>query len=103
MTNMRMYRPKTPKILITGANGIVAGACAQALRQAGFDIYGIDMTSQEVISHRRRMENTNNKKPFPGKYFQVDITDYQGLEKIFQEIQKEGKLDVVLHCAAALE
>jgi nucleoside-diphosphate-sugar epimerase len=67
------------RALITGINGFTGKYVANALENAGYDVYGTGAVAADL----------------PG-YFQVDLLDKQGLANVVAEVQPS----VVLHLAA---
>ncbi|MBO7254532.1 MAG: UDP-glucose 4-epimerase GalE [Clostridia bacterium] len=79
-------------VLITGIAGYIGSHTAYALSQAGFDFVGMD----NFVNSRR--ENINVLKELTGKdfkFYEVDMLDEEGMEKIFAE----NHIDSVIHFA----
>ena len=70
------------KLLITGANGFVAGSVI-AHAKGKFEIHGIDIAGHPVNHHS-------------GNYYSLDLLDDQKLTTVFNDIHP----DVVIHAAA---
>ncbi len=79
-------------VLITGIAGYIGSHTAYALSQAGFDFVGMD----NFVNSRR--ENIKVLKELTGKdfkFYEVDMLDEEGMEKIFAE----NNIDSVIHFA----
>lgn len=74
------------KILVTGGAGFVGSHIVDALVLRGDEVFSVDDL------HAGKKENVNPKAP----NFQVDISDFAKLEKVFEAVRPE----VVFHCAA---
>jgi dTDP-4-dehydrorhamnose reductase len=70
---------KTPKVLITGAEGYVGSNLKAYLRSAGYKVYGVDVRKVSA-------EST----------CQLDLADRQGVFRVFKSVNP----DVVIHTAA---
>lgn len=70
---------KYPRILITGAKGLIGRILTKALSDS-FDVYGLDIVGEE---------NEGNYK--------VDGSNYEELDKVFKKI---GDIESVIHLAA---
>uniref|UniRef100_A0A1B0D5Y8 Alcohol dehydrogenase n=1 Tax=Phlebotomus papatasi TaxID=29031 RepID=A0A1B0D5Y8_PHLPP len=84
--------------LVTGASGAIGGAICEELLKNGIKYLAVlDMNSQEpkILS--------DWKKTYPSvsiKYFQVDVTSREELEKCYSEFTKAvPSLDIVINCA----
>ncbi len=79
-------------VLITGIAGYIGSHTAYALSQAGYEFVGMD----NFINSRK--ENIETLKELTGKdfkFYEVDMLDEEGMEKIFSE----NKIDSVIHFA----
>ncbi|WP_437922418.1 NAD-dependent epimerase/dehydratase family protein [Sphingobacterium sp. LRF_L2] len=74
------------KILVTGASGFVGTHLVEAASLAGFEVHAIVRKSSIV----------DGILPFTAKLLYPDLTDTEGLKKIFAE----EKYDYVIHAAA---
>uniref|UniRef100_A0A1B0GMT5 Alcohol dehydrogenase n=1 Tax=Phlebotomus papatasi TaxID=29031 RepID=A0A1B0GMT5_PHLPP len=88
--------------LVTGASGAIGGAICEELLKNGIKYLAVlDMNSQEpkILS--------DWKKTYPSvsiKYFQVDVTSHEELEKCFSEFTKTiPSLDIVVNCAGIFD
>ncbi len=89
-------------VLITGSCGLVGSESSEFFSRKGFQILGIDNNSRKSFFGKdgdiswvknRLKQNLKNYK-----HFNLDITNYKGLEKIFKKYKKNIKL--VIHSAA---
>tara|TARA_Y100000590_G_scaffold196145_1_gene222707 strand:+ start:1475 stop:2521 length:1047 start_codon:yes stop_codon:yes gene_type:complete len=89
-------------VLITGSCGLVGSESSEFFSKKGFEILGIDNNSRKIFFGKdgdiswvknRLKQNLKNYK-----HFNLDITNYKGLEKIFKKYKKNIKL--VIHSAA---
>ena len=89
-------------VLITGSCGLVGSESSTFFSQKGFDILGIDNNSRKSFFGKDgdiswiKKKMTNNIKNY--KHFNLDITNYKSLEKVFKKYKKRIKL--VIHSAA---
>ena len=89
-------------VLITGSCGLVGSESSYFFSQKGFDILGIDNNSRKSFFGKDgdiswiKKKMTNNIKNY--KHFNLDITNYKSLEKVFKKYKKRIKL--VIHSAA---
>ncbi len=60
---------QNPKLLITGINGLIGGIISGPIQKA-YEVYGLDV-----------------KGPFSSRVFQADISDYDQLARIFENIR----------------
>lgn len=79
-------------ILVTGGTGYIGSHTCVELINAGYDVVVLDnlYNSKKVVLDR--IETITGKKP---KFYEVDILDRVGLDKVF----KENKIDAVIHFA----
>jgi len=59
---------QNPKLLITGINGLIGSVISSPLQET-YDVYGLDV-----------------KGPFSGRIFQADISQYDQLARVFEQI-----------------
>ena len=88
--------------LITGSTGLVGSESVNFFCDKGFDVVGIDNNMRKFffgpdgstnwIKHKLLKRN----KKF--KNFNIDIRNYNNLEKIFKAYKK--KFSLIIHCAA---
>ena len=89
-------------VLITGSCGLVGSESTTFFSKKGFDILGIDNNSRKSFFGKDgdiswiKKKMTNNIKNY--KHFNLDITNYKSLEKVFKKYKKRIKL--VIHSAA---
>ncbi|MEG0176807.1 UDP-glucose 4-epimerase GalE [Anaerorhabdus sp.] len=79
-------------ILVTGGTGYIGSHTCVELINAGYDVVVLDnlYNSKKVVLDR--IETITGKKP---KFYEVDILDRAGLDKVFGE----NKIDAVIHFA----
>ena len=79
-------------ILVTGGMGFIGSHTCVELIQAGYEVVIVDnlYNASEVVLDR--IETITGTKP---KFYQVDILDREGLEKVFSA----EKIDSVIHFA----
>ncbi len=79
--------PTRQVVLITGASSGIGRACAQALHQAGYTVYG---TSRRPDAHP--------DLPYP--LLPLDVTDPDAAQAVVRTVhQREGRLDVLVNNA----
>ncbi len=74
------------RILVTGGMGFIGSHIVDACVARGDDVFSVD------DMHAGKEENANPKAP----NFEVDISDFEKLEKVFGEVRPE----IIFHCAA---
>lgn len=79
-------------ILITGGTGYIGSHTVVELLNANFNVIIIDNLSNSNIKVLDRIKTITNKTV---KFFQLDICDKAGLDKVFHE----HKIDAVIHFA----
>ncbi|MFV0552770.1 MAG: UDP-glucose 4-epimerase GalE [Anaerorhabdus sp.] len=79
-------------ILVTGGTGYIGSHTCVELIKAGYNVVIVDnlYNSKKVVLER--IEKITGTKP---KFYEVDILDRAGLEKVFEE----NKIDAVIHFA----
>lgn len=79
-------------ILVTGGTGYIGSHTCVELIKAGYNVVIVDnlYNSKKVVLDR--IEKITGTKP---KFYEVDILDRAGLEKVFEE----NKIDAVIHFA----
>lgn len=79
-------------ILVTGGTGYIGSHTCVELIKAGYNVVIVDnlYNSKKVVLDR--IEKITGTKP---KFYEVDILDRTGLEKVFEE----NKIDAVIHFA----
>ena len=89
-------------VIITGANGLVGSESVNFFCKKGFDVIGIDNNLRKfffgkegsTIWVKKKLQRDN--KNF--KSLNVDIRNYNQLEKIFKKYSKS--ISLIIHCAA---
>ena len=91
-----------PIVIITGSVGLVGSEAVNFFSQKGFEVIGIDNNLRKFFfgndgstSWLKKKIIKNNPKY---KHFNVDIRNYQSLEKIFKIYKKS--ISLIIHCAA---
>ena len=91
-----------PIVIITGSVGLVGSEAVTFFSQKGFKVIGIDNNLRKFFfgndgstSWLKKKIIKNNPKY---KHFNVDIRNYQSLEKIFKIYKKS--ISLIIHCAA---
>ncbi len=89
-------------VIITGSVGLVGSEAVNFFSQKGFKVIGIDNNLRKFFfgndgstSWLKKKIIKNNPKY---KHFNVDIRNYQRLEKIFKIYKKS--ISLIIHCAA---
>ena len=89
-------------VLITGSCGLVGSESSEFFSGKGFEILGIDNNSRRNFFGKdgdiNWVKNRLKKNLKNYKHFNLDITSYKNLEKIFRKYKKNIKL--VIHSAA---
>jgi CDP-paratose 2-epimerase len=89
-------------VIITGAAGLIGSESVKFFSQKNFRVIGIDndmrkyFFGNDASTKWKLDELKNNYKNF--KNYSVDIRDFEGLKKIFQEYNSE--IELVIHTAA---
>lgn len=81
-------------ILLTGTAGFIGSWTCEALLARGDTVIGVDNFNDYYDVNIKR--NRVKKFPKPVKIYEIDISDYKALEKVFDE----NKIDKVCHLAA---
>ena len=79
-------------ILVTGGAGDIGSHTSIELLQAGYDIVIVDNFCNSKPESLNRIEELTGKKP---KFYEVDILDREGLNKVFDE----NNIEAVIHFA----
>ena len=79
-------------ILVTGGAGYIGSHTSIELLQAGYDIVIVDNFCNSKPESLNRLEELTGKKP---KFYEVDILDREGLNKVFDE----NNIEAVIHFA----
>lgn len=80
------------KILVTGGTGFIGSHTCVELIQQGYDVVIMDNLSNSKVVTIDRIYQITGKRPM---FYQVDIRDFNGTYKIFQE----NDIDAVIHFA----
>ena len=89
-------------VLITGSTGLVGSESVDFFCKKGFDVVGIDNNlrkfffGNEGSTNRIRDELLKKHKNF--KNYNIDIRNFNGLQKIFRIYKKS--ISLIIHCAA---
>ena len=88
--------------IITGSSGLVGSEAVNFFCKKGFDVIGIDNNLRQLffgkdgstiwIKNRLKKRNKNFKS------LNIDIRNYNQLEKTFKKFKKE--ISIIIHCAA---
>ena len=88
--------------LITGSSGLVGSESANFFCKKGFDVIGIDNDLRKFFFGKDGstswMKSKLLKENKNFKALNIDIRNYNSLEKIFKKYKK--KISVIIHCAA---
>ena len=79
-------------ILVTGGAGYIGSHTSIELLQPGYDIVIVDNFCNSKPESLNRIEELTGKKP---KFYEVDILDRKGLNKVFDE----NNIEAVIHFA----
>lgn len=79
-------------ILVTGGSGFIGSHTVLELLNKGYGVIVMDNLCNSSEESLRRVEKITGKKV---KFYQTDIRDREGTEKIF----RENKIDAVIHFA----
>ena len=88
--------------LITGSSGLVGSESVSFFCKKGFDVIGIDNNLRKFFFGKNgstlkiKEKLLKNHKSF--KNYNIDIRNYEGLEKIFKKYKKN--ISLIVHCAA---
>ena len=89
-------------VIVTGSSGLIGSESVDFFCNKGFDVIGIDNNLRKFFFGNEGSTNwiktqlTRKYKNF--KNFNVDIRNYNGLEKIFKKYKKN--ISLIIHCAA---
>ena len=89
-------------VIITGSSGLVGSEAVNFFCDKGFDVIGIDNNLRKFFFGRDGstlwIKNNLIKKNKKFKNFNIDIRNFNGLEKIFKKYRKN--ISLIIHCAA---
>lgn len=80
------------KILVTGGAGYIGSHTVVELQNAGYDVVVVDNLSNSCKKSLERVSKITKK---PVKFYEIDILDREGLDKVFDK----EKIDCVIHFA----
>ena len=88
--------------LITGSCGLVGSESSIFFSEKGFEIIGVDNNARKFFFGKDGdvswVKSKLKKKIKNYNHFNVDIRNYDSLQKIFKKYKK--KISVIIHCAA---
>ena len=92
-------------VLITGSNGLVGSESVQFFSKKGFDVVGIDNNLRQFFFGKnsstlevKKELIKNNRKNFTP--LNIDIRNYNSLEKIFKKYRKY--ISLIIHCQCGI-
>jgi len=89
-------------VLITGSSGLVGSESVNFFCEKGFDVIGIDNNLRKFFFGSEGstlwVKNLLLKKNKNFKSLNIDIRNYNKLEKLFKKYKK--KISLIIHCAA---
>ncbi len=89
-------------VLITGSSGLVGSESVNFFCEKGFDVIGIDNNLRKFFFGSEGstlwVKNSLLKKNKNFKSLNIDIRNYDKLEKLFKKYKK--KISLIIHCAA---
>ena len=89
-------------VIITGSSGLVGSEAVNFFCDKGFEVIGIDNNLRKFFFGRDGstlwIKNNLIKRNKKFKNFNIDIRNFNGLEKIFKKYRKN--ISLIIHCAA---
>ncbi len=89
-------------VIITGSSGLVGSESVNFFCQKGFDVIGLDNNLREFFFGKdgstKKVKETLKKKNRNFKSYNIDVRNFNALEKIFRKYKK--KISLIIHCAA---
>jgi UDP-glucose 4-epimerase len=85
---------KKGKVLVTGGLGYIGSHTVVELQNAGYSVVVVDNLSNSQADVKERIEAITNKTV---SFYKEDVTDYDGLTKVFK---KNRNIEAVIHFAA---
>ena len=89
-------------VIITGSSGLVGSEAVNFFCDKGFDVIGIDNNLRKFFFGRDGstlwIKNNLIKRNKKFKNFNIDIRNFNGLEKVFKKYRKN--ISLIIHCAA---
>ena len=89
-------------VIITGSSGLVGSEAVNFFCDKGFEVIGIDNNLRKFFFGRDGstlwIKNNLIKRNQKFKNFNIDIRNFNGLEKIFKKYRKN--ISLIIHCAA---
>tara|TARA_Y100000591_G_scaffold330314_1_gene361050 strand:- start:1973 stop:3022 length:1050 start_codon:yes stop_codon:yes gene_type:complete len=91
-----------PLAIITGSSGLVGSESVNFFSDKGFDVIGIDNNLRKFFFGNDGstiwIKNNLKKRNKNFRHFNIDIRNYEALEKIFKK--NKNKISLIIHCAA---
>ncbi len=91
-----------PVVIITGSSGLVGSESVNFFCNKGFDVIGLDNNLREFFFGKdgstKLVKKSLVKKNKNFRSFNIDIRNYNSLEKIFKKYKKN--ISLIIHCAA---
>ena len=88
--------------IITGSSGLVGSEAVNFFCKKGFDVIGIDNNLRQLFFGKDGstiwIKNKLKKRNKNFKSLNIDIRNYNQLEKIFKKFKKD--ISIIIHCAA---
>ena len=89
-------------VLITGSSGLVGSESVNFFCEKGFDVIGLDNNLREFFFGKdgstKIVKELLKKKNKNFNSYNIDIRNFNSLEKIFKKYKK--KISLIIHCAA---
>ena len=89
-------------VIITGSSGLVGSESVNFFCQKGFDVIGLDNNLREFFFGKdgstKKVKETLKKKNRNFNSYNIDVRNFNSLEKIFKKYKK--KISLIIHCAA---
>ena len=76
-------------ILVTGGCGFIGSHTVVELQQAGEDVVVVDNLDNSTKTSLKRVEEITGK---PVKFYEIDIRDREGLERIVRVLEESADL-----------
>jgi len=87
-----MKKPLRKKVLVTGGAGYIGSHTVLELLEDDYEVVVVDNLSNSSKESLERVEMLTSKRP---TFYQIDLLDKRGLEKVFSE----NHIDLVIHFA----
>ena len=89
-------------VIVTGSSGLVGSESVNFFCNKGFDVVGLDNNLREFFfckdGSTKSVKSFLLKKNKNIQSYNIDIRNYNSLEKIFKKYKK--KISLIIHCAA---